>query len=575
MAGQVRSFLLYEGSRSIRMDLKRCLALCAFSVVSLSAAPQLQLSSGAIGIVNIAPGANGPTQTVTATNAGDGALNLSVSSSASWLAASLAANNRIQIALNTASLAAGMYTEFVTVNSPGAIDAPQTISVTVQMGGVPASLQFYVAPSGGSASQQINTQSAVSASATTSNGGGWLSVSGQGSFNFFYPYYVTATSTGTQAPGDYTGNVVLTGGSNPADNKTVAVTLHVTSSPIAQVTPSTMQLRAIQGGAKITNYVSVANTGQGSLTISGATATANSGTWLSAAVVTNGAVGVTADPSGLAPGNYTGSVTLAGNAANFGSLTVPVELVVTANTGPLISFGGVVDNAIGSTTMAPGDIASVYGLGLGPVTPVGASSLPLGTNLGGTQVFFNNIPAPAYYASNGQVNFQVPFEAQPGPAQVSVTYNGQTGNTVSATIAPVVPRILRIGIGNYGIIVNQDQSFPMPPTPGINSHPARPGDTLVIYAIGLGATTPAVANGVASPGSTLATVPNVGVMFGGGFASPAIPGTVVFAGLTPGLVGLYQVNVIVPQELPVNNELGLMLTVGRASSLPVFVAIGN
>lgn len=556
------------------MHFKRCLLLFSFSVLPLCAAPQLQLSTAALGVINIAPGASGPTQTVTATNIGDGSLNLSVSASASWLAPSVA-SNKITIALNTASLAAGSYTEFVSVNSPGAVDAPQNITVTVQIGGVPSSLQFYVAPSGGTASQQILTQSSVSASATTSNGGAWLSVSGQGSFNFFYPYYVTATSTGSQAPGDYNGNVVLTGGSNPADNKTIPVTLHVTSSPIAQLSPAIVQLRAIQGGAKVTNYVSVANGGQGSLSITGANATANTGSWLSASVVNNAAVGVTADPTSLSPGNYTGSVTLAGNAANFGTLTIPVELVVVANTGPLISFGGVVDNAVGSTTMAPGDISAIYGLGLGGGTPVSASSLPLSTNLSGTQVVFNGIPAPVFYSSNGQVDFLVPIEAQPGPAQVSVTYNGQPGNTVSANVAASVPRILRLGIGNYGIVVNQDQSFPIPPTSGINSHPAHPGDTITIYAIGLGATTPAVANGVASPTSPLANVPNVSVVFGGGFAVSPTPGTVLFAGLTPGLVGLYQVNVIVPQGLPTNNELGLMLFVGNTASYPVTIAIAN
>ena len=554
------------------MDLKRWLAVVSLSVLPMFATPQLQLSTTALGVINIAPGANGPTQTVQTTNAGDGSLNLSASASASWLAPTIS-SGKVQIALNTASLAAGMYTEFVTVNSPGAIDAPQTITVTIQMGGLPSSMQFYVAPGGASVSQQILTQSSVKAAAS---GGAWLSVSGQGSFNFFYPYFVTVTPQAGQGPADYTGTVALSGGSNPADNKSIPVTMHVTTSPIAQVTPTVVQLHGIQGGVKVTGNVVVQNTGQGSLSISGATATANnSGTWLSSSVVNNSVVSVTADPSGLTPGNYTGTLTLAGNAVNFASTTIPVELVVTANAGPLISFGGVVDNAVGSATIAPGDIAVAYGVGLAGATPATASSLPLTTNLSGVQVLFNNVPAPVYYASYGQVDFIVPFSAQPGPAQVSISYNGQAGNTVSAMVAARVPRILRLGIGNYGIVVNQDGSFPMPVTAGIPSHPAHPGDTLVIYAIGLGATTPGVADGAASPASPLANAATTTVTFGGGFAVPSTDGQVQFSGLSPGFVGLYQVNVVVPAGLPTNDELGLMLFVGGTASYPVTIAIAN
>src|ERR1700730_15425923 len=114
-----------------RMNFTRWLVFTIFAVSTLTAAPQLQLSTGAIGIININAGANGPVQTVSATNAGDGSLSLGVSSTAGWLVRPVV-NGAVQIALNTSSLTPGAYTEFVTVNSPGAVDAPQTISVTVQ-----------------------------------------------------------------------------------------------------------------------------------------------------------------------------------------------------------------------------------------------------------------------------------------------------------------------------------------------------------------------------------------------------------------------------------------------------------
>ncbi|MCU1259434.1 MAG: hypothetical protein JWO80_2319 [Bryobacterales bacterium] len=559
------------------MNFKRWLVFTIFAVSTLTAAPQLQLSTGAIGIININAGANGPVQTVSATNAGDGSLNLSVSSTASWLVPSVV-NGAVQIALNTSSLTPGTYTEFVTVNSPGAVDAPQTISVTAQILGAPSSVELYAAPNGGKATTQFNTQSQVKTAATTSTGGNWLVVAlnGQGSFAFYFPYLVTATSQPGQAEGAYSGTITTSGGATAADNKTIPVTFHVTSQPITQFSPSPLLLYGAASGAKVTSNVSVTNAGQGTLAISGATGTTTSGgNWLSGAAVDNGTVAVTADPSGLAAGTYRGTLTIASNAANATTNTLPVEFVVSQTSAPIISFGGVVDNAVGKPVLAPGDIASAYGFQLAGPTPVGAATLPLTNNLAGVQVFVNNLPAPVYYVSAGQVNFEVPTAVQPGPATLRITVNGQAGNTVSSVVAQRAPRILKLNTANYGIIVNQDGSFPMPATPGFNSHPARAGDALVIYAIGLGATTPAVPDGTASPTSPLAVTNTPIVNFGGGFASPPMPGQVLFSGLTPGFVGLYQVNVIVPQGTPIGDTIGLIMQVDGFTSNNVNIAIGQ
>jgi uncharacterized protein (TIGR03437 family) len=164
----------------------------------------------------------------------------------------------------------------------------------------------------------------------------------------------------------------------------------------------------------------------------------------------------------------------------------------------------------------------------------------------------NDQPAPLFYSSYGQINFQVPYNATPGDGVIRVDRPGQRGNNISVIIAQRAPRILRLGIANYGIIVNQDGSFPIPQTAGIPSHPAKPGDVLVIYAIGLGQTSPSVVEGTNAPSSPLASVPEITrVLFGGGgFAGDPISVAPMFAGLTPGFAGLYQVNVSVPPGLP-------------------------
>src|ERR1019366_4178373 len=112
-------------------------SLCA---AGLSAAPRLRLVSSTVGPVSIAQGANGSAPAVEAYNAADGSLNLSLTSSVSWIAGSVGAQRActsrsgtctpLQFALNTTTLPAGTATGIVTVSDPNAVDAPQTITVT-------------------------------------------------------------------------------------------------------------------------------------------------------------------------------------------------------------------------------------------------------------------------------------------------------------------------------------------------------------------------------------------------------------------------------------------------------------
>ena len=85
-----------------------------------------------------------------------------------------------------------------------------------------------------------------------------------------------------------------------------------------------------------------------------------------------------------------------------------------------------------------------------------------------------------------------------------------------------------------------------------------------MYALGLGTTVPSVVSGAASPSSPLAniTTPST-VTFGvgavGGSADPVRP---QFIGLSPGFVGLYQINVAVPANSPKGNRIGIELNFG-------------
>ncbi|MGI8743299.1 MAG: hypothetical protein ACR2NN_12160 [Bryobacteraceae bacterium] len=565
------------------------LCFAAFTA-SAFAAPKLRLAQTVVGPVTIAQGSNGAVQSIDARNASDGNLNLQVSSSVPWLAPSLGAPHNcadgtsgctpVQIALQTASLAKGSYTGFITVTDPNAIDAPQTIAVTVQIGGVvPGKLDYFLPP-GGIASTSFTTAGPATVNATTQSGGTWLSVAQDGTGTFFFnvPFKVTVAA-GSLAPSDYNGTVTVAGSSLASDNKSIPVTLHVTTQPIAQAATSPVVFRAAQGGGKQNLTVPVTNSGQGTLTISGVTtSTTSGGSFLTAQAGTTGStIVLTADPTGLTPGTYSGTAVVASNGAN-SALSVPVELDVLAPSGPIAKAGGVVNNAtfMAGESVAQGDIVALFGDQLISGDPASALTLPLSSTLGGAQVFVNDQPAPVYFVSAGQINFQIPFDAALGEGTVRVERNGQRGNIVSVTIARSVPRLLRLTIGDYGIITNQDQSFPIPATPGLSSHPAKVGDVLTIYALGLGPTSPAVASGVASPAAEplARVVTNPKVCFG--TPTPFNQANCVtpqFAGLSPNFVGLYQINVQIPAGVPTGDTLPLRLTTDDGDSNPVQIAV--
>jgi uncharacterized protein (TIGR03437 family) len=227
--------------------------------------------------------------------------------------------------------------------------------------------------------------------------------------------------------------------------------------------------------------------------------------------------------------------------------------------------------------IAQGDIMALFGDQLAYDGPQSAAAIPLATQLGNTRVLVNGQAAPLYYSSYGQINFQMPFETPVGQALVQVERDGQVGNTVSVQVASLGARILPFG--QYGVIqdYSQGNELPMPATPGVPSGPAQTGDTLVIYAFGLGATSPAVATGAGAPSvEPLARITTpVTVHFGPRtMFDDGIPATPSYAGMAPTLVGVYQVNVTIPANAPTGDTVPLWLEVGNSEiSNTVLIAI--
>jgi uncharacterized protein (TIGR03437 family) len=196
--------------------------------------------------------------------------------------------------------------------------------------------------------------------------------------------------------------------------------------------------------------------------------------------------------------------------------------------------GGVLDAASFGVAVAPGGIVSVFGAGLA-----------------GARAEVNGAAASVLAALPFQVNVQIPFEAPPGPATIKLI-SGEASAQQGFTIREVAPAIFSIG-PRQAAITNQDSTL------NTGSNPALRGSYIVIYGTGLGAVT--------RSGSLSRASAPVSAVIGGTEVAAA------FAGLTPGLIGLYQANVLVPIGLPPGLSLPLYLKQGSAVSNTVTVAI--
>jgi uncharacterized protein (TIGR03437 family) len=187
-------------------------------------------------------------------------------------------------------------------------------------------------------------------------------------------------------------------------------------------------------------------------------------------------------------------------------------------TPPAIAANGV-GNAAGSLDgFAPSDIVTISGDRLTSGSTFDATSVPLAVRLVGTHVEVNGIPAPLFSVTPNRVMVQLPANLTPGqPASLVVS----SVNLPSAAVP------LRIDAD-----------------PAILAA-SRVGDVLVVYLTGLGATDPPVREGAATPLSPLArTLAEPQVLMDG------VPIPAFFAGLTPGFVGLFQINAQLPKDSP-------------------------
>jgi uncharacterized protein (TIGR03437 family) len=236
---------------------------------------------------------------------------------------------------------------------------------------------------------------------------------------------------------------------------------------------------------------------------------------------------------------------------------------------PVISDGGVVNAASSErgAGVAPGSMVSIFGTSLASgLTRM--DSVPLSTTIADVSVTFNGITAPLQFVSDNVIATQVPWTVLPDPtvsgtAAVVVTRPGAQSQAVNIPILPVAPAVYRVHPWTtQAMALNADGTLAAASgtIEGLQSHPANVGDTILVYADGLGAVTPSIATGANSLDTTRITMATPTVLIQGQTAN------VTFSGLSPKIPGLNLLNVVVPAGITSSDAAPIQIQIGSITT---------
>ena len=284
---------------------------------------------------------------------------------------------------------------------------------------------------------------------------------------------------------------------------------------------------------------------------------------------------------GVTLGSVAGPVTITATAAGLAPVTFHLTATVAVPL-PTIAAGGITGGG-GSipavTALSPGGFASIYGENFAPAgtsRSVEGSDMVNGvlpTNLAGVCVTVGGVAAFITYVSPGQINFQAPSLPASGTVSVQVTTGCGTAAAVESAAqtvatAAATPEFLfwvKTATGRNPVIAVDAASYAYIGAAGLIAGltftPAQPGEVLTIYMVSLGPTNPAVPPG-AAPASIAPTVSTPQVTLGTTQLSAA---QVLYAGVSPGTAGLYQLNIQVPAGLA-SGDYPIVLTLGNTST---------
>jgi uncharacterized protein (TIGR03437 family) len=243
-----------------------------------------------------------------------------------------------------------------------------------------------------------------------------------------------------------------------------------------------------------------------------------------------------------------------------GLQTFSVPITLTVSGGPVVA--AVVNAAsFQAGAVSPGEIVTIYGSGIGPANLVTSrvnAQGALDSMIGGTRVFFDDVPAPMIYTSASQVSAIVPYSvAGKTTTRVTVEYQGIPSSPVDYRVVATAPALFTFNANGQGpaAALNQDST--------INTQPngADPGSIIVLYATGEGQTNPPGVDGLLAVDVYPKPLANVSVAIGGQTAE------VLYAGAAPTLAaGLMQINARIPESTPRGFAVPVVITVGDVPS---------
>ena len=201
--------------------------------------------------------------------------------------------------------------------------------------------------------------------------------------------------------------------------------------------------------------------------------------------------------------------------------------------------------------IAPNTLVSIYGTGLCMAArAVSAEDLRgavLPTVLPGTgcRVLFGGHLAHIYYASPTQINFLVPSDLLATTFEVQVTMNALNGPAVRLQLTETAPGLFQLD-PEFAVATRPDGSVVTP------EDPARPGDVIVLYATGLGMTSPKAERGRLPASAARVVSPDFRLLLDGIDVERE---RAFYVGLTPGFAGLYQINLVLPENVASNPSI--------------------
>ncbi len=480
-------------------------------------------------------------------------------------------------------LAPGTYTGQVSISSPSLPSAlpgqtfvlPVTVTVnpSITVSATPPALSF-TQTQGASVpkSQAVTLTSAGGTASYTATilqitGGDWLDVNPtSGNANGDVTVSIKPNSLPVNAT-PYTAQIVLAFQNSATPPITVPVSLTVIAAQNLAISTQTLSFNYQLGNVNpAAQKLTVSSTTPVSFTLISASSPAG---WLvvdATSGTTPKDLNVSINPQGLAVGAYNGSISIT-TPGSTSPVVANVTLNVAAASAPQ---PGTITNAASSQagTIAPGELITIKGVALGPVSPTNGGLFTLNAaggvdaKLQGVRVLFDNIPGTPIFVSATQINVTAPWEiAGRIITNVTVEYNGVTSTPLGLRVDNTSPAIFTLNTtgSGQGAVVNQDGSVNGALSATLK--PATQNSVISVYITGAGQTSPVGTTGSVSPSNQLLriTAP-VTATIGGQNAN------VEFIGAAPGLItGVFQVNLRTPAGI-VGNTLPLSISINGVAT---------